>query len=84
MGSTQKDAVLEHLKAFGTITSWEAIKEYGATRLSSIIYILRHEGYPIGGEMVQTKNRFGKPVSFKRYMLEHKAVQLEMNVFLST
>ena len=30
------DAVLWHLKTYGSITSYEAIKEYGATRLSSI------------------------------------------------
>ena len=36
-------AVLKHLEDFGSITSWEAIKEYGATRLSAIIYNLRRK-----------------------------------------
>ena len=36
---TQK--VLDHLKEYGSITSWEAIDNYGATRLSAIIYNLR-------------------------------------------
>ena len=31
-------AVMLHLQEKGSITSWEAIKEYGATRLSAIIY----------------------------------------------
>ena len=34
---TQRDAIMWHLKTYGNITSWEAIKEYGATRLSDII-----------------------------------------------
>lgn len=33
--------VLEHLQKYGSITSWEAIEKYGATRLSSIIFNLR-------------------------------------------
>ena len=35
------NAVLMHLLEKGNITSWEAIKEYGATRLSAIIFNLR-------------------------------------------
>ena len=35
--------VLNHLLKYGTITSWEAIQKYRATRLSSIIYNLRKE-----------------------------------------
>lgn len=27
--NTQRGDVLKHLKTFGSITSWEAIKEYG-------------------------------------------------------
>lgn len=32
--------VLEHLQKNGSITSWEAIEKYGATRLNVIIYNL--------------------------------------------
>lgn len=34
-------AVLEHLQKYGSITSWEAIDKYGATRLSAIIFNLK-------------------------------------------
>jgi hypothetical protein len=67
---TQKEAVLSHLKSFGKITSWEAIKEYGATRLSGIIYTLRKEGYEIISEDTTNKNRFGNPVTFSTYKLK--------------
>ena len=30
---TQKDRVMAHLWDYGEITSWEAIKEYGITRI---------------------------------------------------
>lgn len=35
-------AVLEHLQKKGSITSWEAITEYRATRLSAIIFNLKN------------------------------------------
>ena len=34
-------AVLEHLQKYGSITSWEAIDKYHATRLSAIIFNLK-------------------------------------------
>ena len=63
---TQKQAVLEHLKRFGSITSWEAIKEYGCTRLSHIIYVLK-DNYSISKENVTTSNRFGNNVTYAKY-----------------
>jgi len=44
---TQRQQVLEHLKQFGSITSWDAIRLYRATRLSGIIYSLRKSGHNI-------------------------------------
>tara|TARA_B100000965_G_C19210814_1_gene591526 strand:- start:142 stop:420 length:279 start_codon:yes stop_codon:yes gene_type:complete len=64
---TQKDAILWHLKNYGNITSWEAIKEYGATRLSGIIFDLKAEGYPIETNLIDMKTRFGRTTSIARY-----------------
>ena len=65
--TTQQEAVLWHLNKYGSITSWEAIKEYGATRLSAIIYNLRDEGHIIKSESETTKNRFNRTVTFVVY-----------------
>lgn len=43
--------VLEHLQQNGSITSWEAIMKFQATRLSGIIFNLRKQGYPITSTM---------------------------------
>lgn len=67
--NTQKEMVLRHLQDFGSITSWEAIQEYGATRLSGIIYSLRQEGYKIISQNEKTINRYGKSVKFAKYTL---------------
>lgn len=71
MGSlkTQKEAVLHHLKTQGSITSMEAIQNYGATRLSAIIHTLRHkDGYEIETKMLTGKNRFGNTCDYAKYI----------------
>ena len=44
---SQKEKVLKHMEKNNTITSIEAFEIYKITRLSSIINILRKEGYDI-------------------------------------
>lgn len=63
---TQKERVLQHLKDNGSITSWQAIKHYGCTRLSDVIYRLK-EGYNIETETMNSKNRYGDKVHFAKY-----------------
>ena len=70
MKITQKDRILNHLMKYGSITTWEAIKEYGITRLSDKIFRLRRENYNITDEWETTKNRYGDKVSYKKYRLE--------------
>lgn len=68
---TQKEAVLNHLKTQGSITSMEAINNYGATRLSAIIFDLRYkDGYMIETHMVAGKNRFGNSYEYAKYVLK--------------
>ncbi len=61
---TQK--VLRHLITLKSITSWEAIKLYKATRLSAIIYNLRKRGYMIISEPEYNRNT---KTQFARYIL---------------
>ena len=75
---TQKNEVLRHLKENGSITSWEAIKEYGATRLSAIIYDLRHYyDLNIRNERVEFTNRYGTKSSYVKYILEDQDIDLD-------
>lgn len=64
-------AILMHLQENGSITSWEAIKEYGATRLSAIIFNLRHKyNLDIISESVEFIDRYGSKSSFAKYILK--------------
>lgn len=66
----QKQEVLRHIREHGSITSWEAFKEYGITRLSAIIYKLRHkENLSISKIDVTTKNRYNNTVTFAKYII---------------
>ena len=66
-------AVKEHLEKKGHITSLEAIERYGATRLSAIIYNLRHKyGMKIGNKSNKTKDRYGHICIYDTYILIKK------------
>lgn len=65
----QRGLVLKHLQTKKYITSWEAIEEYGATRLSAIIFDLRKAGWNIQDRWEVEYNRYGQRTRFKRYFL---------------
>lgn len=66
---SQKADVLAHLHNHGSITSMEAFERYGATRLSAIIYVLRHEGHNITAETIRVKTRYGRKTTCAKYIL---------------
>ena len=73
-------AVLQWLKTGAGISSMEAVKQFGATRLSSHIFNLRKAGYDIETVMVDGRDRFGNPTRFARYYLRNSPVDSGENV----
>lgn len=69
---TQNEMIKKHLKTQKSITSLEAFRKYGITRLASRILDLKESGLKIGGYMTTVKNRFGEAVRVKRYYLVTK------------
>jgi len=67
---TQINQIRKWLKNGHSITSIQAIKRYGATRLSDIIYKLKAEGLYIDDEWLTGKNRYGNTTTFKKYFLK--------------
>ena len=56
---TQEQIVLRHLDKFGHINSLEAIRRYGITRISAVIYKIRNSGTPISAtEDIPTASGF--------------------------
>lgn len=67
---TQKQLVLEHMLAHGSITSRDAFIEYGITRLASVIWKLKNEDcISIDAKNETLKNRRGVNINFARYSL---------------
>ena len=66
---TQVEQVLNHLKKFGQITSWEAIQNYRITRLSDKIYLLRKKGINISTIETSHINKEGTKKDFATYKL---------------
>ena len=53
----QKEQVRNHLKQYGSLTSWDAILNWRLTRLSQYILLLRQEGYEIISEWQHNAER---------------------------
>jgi len=60
MTKTQTSDILQHLKDGRRLTQKEAINEYGAYRLSSIIYSLKKQGHEIVSIPTEVPTRYKK------------------------
>ena len=69
MKITQKERIIDYIRQFGSITSWEAYQDLGIMQLGARIDGLEKDGYVFRKEWEEKENRFGEPVSFKRYYL---------------
>ena len=63
-----KERLLNYIKEFGSITTYTAFIDLGCTRLSEYIRQLRKE-YEIKDEWIDTTNRYGESVRYKKYWL---------------
>ncbi len=66
---TQADRVLEYIKKFGSITTLQAFRDLGVTRLSARIFELRDRGIIIDSTSVTSKNRYGENCTYAKYYL---------------
>ena len=64
-----KPRIIEYMKRHGGITSQDAFKDLGITRLSARIKDLRELGYNISTVMIDGTNRYGEPVRYGLYRL---------------
>jgi biotin operon repressor len=77
---THKTRLINYLKEYGSITSLEAIRDLGNTRLSATIFKLRDEGYEIQtqDEKVNTRwlNKDGtiKQTTVAKYIYKEEAI----------
>lgn len=63
-----KNKVFKYINDFGSITTYQAFTDLGCTRLSEYIRQLRLT-HQINDEWLETTNRYGEKVRFKKYYL---------------
>ncbi len=65
---TKTQAIKNHLLENKSITSWQAIQQYGETRLSAVIFILRNKGWNIESVWKEGKDRNGNDCRYVEYI----------------
>ncbi len=58
MRTTHLTRTLDYLNEFGTITTLEAFRDLGNSRLSATIFTLRKKGYNIASDEIQVPTRW--------------------------
>ena len=66
----QKERVLDYIEKFGSISSMEAFRDLGVTRLSAVIFNLKEDGHEFDTKPEKGRNRFGERTCFTRYSLK--------------
>ena len=72
MKSSHKTRLLKYFEDHNTITSLEAIRDLGNTRLAATVCLLRKEGYNITTSDVKVKTRWGSTTSVAKYTLKDR------------
>lgn len=71
--TTHIDRTLQYMQDFGSITSIDAFREFGNTRLSATIFEIRHRyGIPVKSKREVGKNRYGDKTEYVRYYIEEE------------
>tara|TARA_R110002126_G_scaffold124791_4_gene267002 strand:- start:842 stop:1108 length:267 start_codon:yes stop_codon:yes gene_type:complete len=72
MKSSHKTRLLKYFEDHNSITSLEAIRDLGNTRLAATVCILRKEGYNITTSDIKVKTRWGSTTSVAKYTLKDR------------
>ena len=66
---TQSKRIIAYANKFGSITSQDAFKDLGITRLASRIFDIKQEGFGVSSTWEVRLNRYGEAVRYKRYFI---------------
>lgn len=64
-----RERIINYMREFDSITTYEAFTQLGCSRLSEYIRQIRLE-YVVEDEWIETTNRYGEKVKFKRYWIK--------------
>ena len=64
---TQREAIIEYIEIFGSITPMQAFADLGITKLATRISEMRKAGMDFKIETVSSTNRYGHTVQYAKY-----------------
>ena len=76
----QNERIIQYIKKFGSITTLEAFRDLGISRLASRIHDLKNEGIEFDQKMITSKNRYGETVHYMSYSIREQNDGREKNV----
>ena len=75
MKETHKTRCLKYLKDHKSITSLQAIRDLGNTRLAKTIHDLKRDGHVFRTDTVEVSNRWGGTAHVAQYTLVEKGLK---------
>lgn len=66
----QHDRIIQYMRDFGSITTLDAFRDLGITKLTTRISEMRASGMEIIGKPETVKNRYGDKCHIHRYTLK--------------
>lgn len=69
---TQTEKVIEYMRDFGSITTFQAFSDLGITRLASRICDIEKSGIKVERQTEIATNRYGEKVHYTKYSLGGK------------
>jgi hypothetical protein len=72
---TQREAIIDYIDKFGSITPMEAFADLGITKLATRVSEMKKDGIILKHEVVKGKNRYGRPMHYMRYSFPEGAEQ---------
>ena len=65
----QREKIKEYMRNYGSISTLEAFRDLGITRLGARIMEIERQGTPINRKTEYGQNRFGEKVHYTRYAI---------------
>ena len=66
---TQGEMIINYINEFRSITPMQAFADLGITKLATRVSEMKKAGVQFEQQMVSSKNRYGKNVSYMQYKL---------------
>ena len=67
---TQREAIIDYINQFGSITPMEAFADLGITKLATRVSEMKKDGITLKHESIKCKTRLGRTTHYTRYSFE--------------